>query len=78
MQAKERKKTEEGASPILFNPCSAPATPVQTWGTRPEGRDAQYPRPRLERGTAGYLTKTVWAKFAINKLHLRKNVDPLI
>ncbi len=27
-------KTKEGASPILFNPRSAPATPVQTWGTR--------------------------------------------
>jgi hypothetical protein len=26
----------EGASPIFFNPRSAPAMPVQTWGTRPE------------------------------------------
>jgi hypothetical protein len=28
----------KGLRPGWFNPCSAPALPVQTWGTRPEGR----------------------------------------
>ena len=32
----EQLKTAEGASPRLVNPWSAPATPVQTWGTRPK------------------------------------------
>jgi hypothetical protein len=30
----------KGLRPILFNPCSAPATPTQTWGTRPGGKDS--------------------------------------
>jgi hypothetical protein len=33
------RKQRKGLRPILFNPCSAPATPVQTWGTRPGGQD---------------------------------------
>ena len=36
LAAGEREQ-RKGLRPILFNPCSAPATPAQTWGTRPEG-----------------------------------------
>jgi hypothetical protein len=28
------KKHRQGLRPVSFNPCSAPALPVQTWGTR--------------------------------------------
>ena len=31
------REQRKGLRPILFNPGSAPATPVQTWGTRPGG-----------------------------------------
>ena len=31
----ELAETAEGASPISVNPCSTPAAPVRTWGTRP-------------------------------------------
>jgi hypothetical protein len=33
----------KGLRPISFNPCSAPATPVQTWPTRPGGQNVQDP-----------------------------------
>jgi hypothetical protein len=32
--AREREQ-RKGLRPISFNPCSAPAPPAQTWGTRP-------------------------------------------
>jgi hypothetical protein len=35
--ARERQHWK-GLRPSLFNPCSAPATPAQTWGTRPGGQ----------------------------------------
>jgi hypothetical protein len=35
-----KREQRKGLRPILFNPCSAPATPTQTWGTRPGGKDS--------------------------------------
>jgi hypothetical protein len=37
----------KGASPRLVNPCSAPATPVQTWGTRPGSGPYKEPKGPL-------------------------------
>jgi hypothetical protein len=43
--------------PVLFNPCSAPATPAQTWGTRPGGqRRCRTLGFNLEKDAAGCLT----------------------
>jgi hypothetical protein len=36
--AARKRQQRKGLRPILFNPCSAPATPTQTWGTRPGGQ----------------------------------------
>jgi hypothetical protein len=52
--ARERQH-RKGLRPISFNPCSAPATPAQTWGTRQGDRKGQTPRLQPREGHRPFL-----------------------
>jgi hypothetical protein len=55
--AARKREQRKGLRPVSFNPCSAPVTPAQTWGTRPGGTERfRILGFNLEKGTAGWLT----------------------
>ncbi|MEA2262424.1 MAG: hypothetical protein QOJ51_5249 [Acidobacteriaceae bacterium] len=55
--AARKREQRKGLRPVSFNPCSAPVTPAQTWGTPPGGTErCRILGFNLKKGTAGRLT----------------------